>query len=58
MIKNKKLVPVVSMFIITILKYMGVFAIFCILNIKVDLSKGLYMAVYNAVVMFLDINIL
>ena len=52
MIKNKKLVPVVSMFIITILKYMGVFAIFCILNIKVDLSKGLYMAVYNAVVMF------
>ncbi|UZT06804.1 rod shape-determining protein MreD [Clostridium sp. LQ25] len=51
-IKNKKLVPVVSMFIITILKYMGVFAIFCILNIKVDLSKGLYMAVYNAVVMF------
>lgn len=52
MIKNKRMVPVVSMFVITILKYMGVFAIFYILNIKLELSKSLYMALYNAVIMF------
>lgn len=51
-IKNKKLVPVVSMFIITILKHIGVFVIFSILNIKVGLSKSLYMAVYNSIIMF------
>lgn len=53
MIKNKRMVPVVSMFVITMLKYIGVFAVFYILNIKLDLSKSVYMALYNAVVMFL-----
>ncbi len=53
MIKNKRIVPVVSMFVITILKYIGVFAVFYILNIKLDMSKSVYMALYNAVVMFL-----
>ena len=52
MIKNKKMVPVVSMFVITILKYIGVFAVLYILNIKIELSKSLYMAIYNAVIMF------
>lgn len=53
MIKNKRMVPVVSMFVITMLKYIGVFAVFYILNIKLDLSKSVYMALYNAMVMFL-----
>ena len=52
MIKNKRMVPVVSMFIITILKYMGVFSIFYILNIKLEISNIIYMALYNALVMF------
>ena len=52
MIKNKRMIPVVSMFFITILKYMGVFAVFYILNIKLELAKSLYMALYNAIVMF------
>ena len=52
MIKNKRMVPVVSMFVITMLKYIGVFAVFYILNIKLDLSKSVYMALYNAMVMF------
>ena len=52
MIKNKRVVPVVSMFIFTILKYMGVFAIFYILNINLEMSKVFYMALYNAVIMF------
>ena len=52
MIKNKRMVPVVSVFILTILKYVGVFSIFYILNIKLEISKVIYMALYNAVIMF------
>ena len=52
MIKEKRTVPVVFMFLVTILKYIGVFVIFYFLNIKVDLTKSIIMAVYNAVVMF------
>ena len=39
MIKNKRMVPVVSMFVLTILKYIGIFIIFYILNIKLELSN-------------------
>ena len=52
MIKNKRMVPVVSMFVLTILKYIGIFIIFYILNIKLELFNCIYMALYNAVVMF------
>ena len=52
MIKEKRIIPVVFMFLVTILKYIGVFVIFYFLNIKVDLTKSIIMAVYNAVVMF------
>ena len=52
MIKEKRTVPVIFMFLATILKYIGVFVIFYFLNIKVDLAKAIIMAVYNAVVMF------
>ena len=53
MIKEKRIIPVVFMFLVTMLKYIGVFAVFYILNIKLDLSKSVYMALYNAMVMFL-----
>lgn len=52
MIKEKRTVPVIFMFFITILKYMGVFVIFYFLNIKVDLLRAIIMGIYNAVVMF------
>lgn len=52
MIKEKKTVPVIFMFIATILKYIGIFIIFYCLNIKMDLAKCVIVAVYNSVVMF------
>ncbi|MDO5518436.1 MAG: rod shape-determining protein MreD [Clostridium sp.] len=52
MIKEKRTVPVIFMFFITILKYMGVFVVFYFLNIKVDFLKAVIMGLYNSVVMF------
>lgn len=52
MIKEKKTVPVVFMFFVTILKYICVFIIFYFLSIKIDLAKSIIMGLYNSVVMF------
>ena len=52
MIKNKRMVPVVSMFIITILKYIGMFIIFYIVGIEIHLTRSVYMALYNSIIMF------
>ncbi|MBE6063145.1 MAG: rod shape-determining protein MreD [Clostridium butyricum] len=52
MIKQKRTIPIIFMFLATILKYVWVFGIFYFLNIKVDLSNSIIMAVYNAVVMY------
>ena len=52
MIKEKRTVPVVVMFCVTMLKYIGVFIVFYLLNIKIDLSKSIIMGLYNSVVMF------
>jgi rod shape-determining protein MreD len=51
-IKHKRLIPVVAMCGITILKYIGVFFIFYLLNIKIQLSESIFMGIYNGVVMF------
>lgn len=51
-IKNKRLIPVILTFFITIIKYTAIFAIFHLLNMEVDLSKSIIMGIYNAVVMF------
>ncbi|MCE5222165.1 MAG: rod shape-determining protein MreD [Clostridium sp.] len=51
-IKNKRLIPVVSIFFITIIKYMGVFVIFYLSHIDIQLSKSIIMGIYNGVVMF------
>jgi rod shape-determining protein MreD len=51
-IKNKRLIPVILTFFITIIKYIAIFAIFHLLNMEVDLSKSIIMGIYNAVVMF------
>ena len=52
MIKEKRTVPVVVMFCVTTLKYICVFIVFYLLNIKIDLSKSIIMGLYNSVVMF------
>ena len=51
-IKNKRLIPVVSIFFITIMKYIGVIIIFYLLHIDIEFSKSIIMGIYNGVVMF------
>ncbi|MDR3596943.1 rod shape-determining protein MreD [Clostridium sp.] len=51
-IKNKRLIPVVSMFFITVIKYIAIFAIFYFLKIKIDVSNSIIMGIYNGVIMF------
>ena len=51
-IKNKRLIPVVSIFFITIIKYIGVMIIFYLLDIDIQFSKSITMGIYNGVVMF------
>lgn len=51
-IKNKRLIPVISTFFITIIKYVAIFAIFHLLNIEIQLQRSIIMGIYNAVVMF------
>ena len=51
-IKNKRLIPVVSIFFITIIKYIGVLIIFYLLHVDIQFSKSIIMGIYNGVVMF------
>lgn len=51
--RNKRLIPVVSMFVLTIIKYIGVFVIFYFINIDIDLSKIIVMSIYNSIIMLL-----
>jgi rod shape-determining protein MreD len=51
-VKSKRMIPVVSIFIITMIKYVGVFIIFYIVNVHIQFSKSLIMAGYNSVIMF------
>ncbi len=51
-VKNKRLIPVISIFIITMIKFIGIFIIFYIVNIEIQFSKSIIMAVYNSVIMF------
>lgn len=51
-VKNKRLIPIVSAFFITIIKYIGVFIIFYSLNIHIEFSKSIMMGIYNSIVMF------
>ena len=51
-VKNKRLIPVISIFAITIIKYIGVIIIFYLLDIDIQFSKSIIMGIYNGVVMF------
>ena len=51
-VKNKRLIPVISIFFITIMKYIGVIIIFYLLHIDIEFSKSIIMGIYNGVVMF------
>ncbi|WP_288479513.1 rod shape-determining protein MreD [uncultured Clostridium sp.] len=53
--KRRKIVPVATMFLITILKHLSVFAIFSILHYKMGISieQLLIVAIYNSIIMLI-----
>lgn len=51
--RNKKLIPVITIYFTTVLKYIGVMIIFYFLKIKIDVIGGVFVALYNSVIMFL-----
>lgn len=51
--RDRKLIPIITMFVGTILKYLGVFVIFLALDIKIDLFRGVITALYNSIIMLL-----
>ena len=51
-VKNKRLIPIVATFFITMIKYIGVFIIFYLLDIHIQFSKSIIMGIYNGVLMF------
>lgn len=54
--KNKKLIPVIAAFILSLLKVFGIFIIFKLINRNIDITMALYSSIYNVVVMFLGYN--
>lgn len=51
-VKNKRVIPVISIFLITVIKYICIFIIFYLLGIHIQFSKGIFMGMYNGVIMF------
>lgn len=51
--KDKKLIPVLTMFITTILKFLGIYLIFHFFNIEIELFKSIYVGLYNSAIMYL-----
>ena len=49
--KEKKLIPMATIFIASIAKFFGVFLIMYFFNIKVDIFRGVYIGIYNSVLM-------
>lgn len=51
--RNKKLIPVITIYFTTIVKYIGIFIIFYFLRMEIDIIDGVFTALYNSIVMFL-----
>lgn len=51
--REKKLVPVITMFLASIVKFLAIFIIFYILGIYVNLSKSFITGIYNSILMIL-----
>ena len=53
-VRNKRLIPTVSIFVITIVKFFGIFMIFSFMDIivEVDFIKIIIMGLYNSIIMF------
>ncbi len=53
-VRNKRLIPTISIFVITIVKFFGIFIIFYFMDITigVDFIKIIIMGLYNSIIMF------
>lgn len=51
--KEKKLIPMITIFLGSIVKILGVFLIMSIFSIKVDIIRGIYIGIYNSALMFI-----
>ena len=56
--RDKKLIPTIAMFFITILKFLGVYIVFYFLKIDIELVRGIYVGIYNALVIFLTYTLI
>lgn len=50
--KQKRFIPMVTMFIASIAKLLGVTIILYFLNVNVEIVRGIYVAIYNSIIMF------
>ncbi len=53
-VRNKRLIPTISMFVITIVKFLGIVMIFSFMDITIglDFLKIIIMGLYNSIIMF------
>ena len=51
--KEKKLIPMITMFIASIVKVLGVYLVMYFFSIKVDIFRGVLVGIYNFVLMFI-----
>ena len=56
--REKKLIPTITIFFGTILKFLGVYIIFFFLKIDMEFLRGIYVALYNSVIMFLTYGLI
>lgn len=56
--KEKKLIPMITMFLASIVKVIGVYLLMYFLNIKVDIFRGVFVGIYNFVLMFIAYGII
>ena len=56
--KEKRFIPMITMFGASIAKFLGVGLIVLFLNIDVDIIKGLYLAIYNCIIMFIAYKVI
>lgn len=56
--REKKLIPIVTVFVATILKFLGVYIILYFMNQNVDLLRGLKTALYNSLIMLFSYKLI
>lgn len=55
--KDRKVIPVISVFVASIIKYIAVFIILNLLGEKIGFSRGFFIAIYNSVILFFTYNL-